>query len=95
MGRTKLSLTAFATVDIRPPSKAKYVRTAKLCCVPCLRERALPSLLGRGNELAGFSGLWVGHSSGGFAVGLMSDREPGSRSAPGDSPPPGRAVPRR
>jgi hypothetical protein len=42
-----------------------------------LREPALPTLLGRGVKLAGTSGYWVGHSSGSFAVGLMSDREPG------------------
>jgi hypothetical protein len=38
---------------------------------------ALPALLGRGNILAGPSGYWVGHSSGSFAVGLLSVREPG------------------
>src|SRR5262249_55983853 len=38
---------------------------------------ALPALLGRGKDLAGPSGFWVGHSSERFTVGLMSDREPG------------------
>src|SRR5262249_30240580 len=38
---------------------------------------ALPALLGRGTNLAGPSGYWVGHSSGSFAVELMSDRGPG------------------
>src|SRR6266404_2734545 len=37
---------------------------------------ALPALLGRGTKLAGPSGYWVGHSSGSFAVGLLSVREP-------------------
>ena len=41
---------------------------------------ALPALLGRGVNLAGPSGYWVGHSSGCFAVGLLSVREP-SRAA--------------
>jgi hypothetical protein len=52
--------------------------TAELCCVlgQCGKP-ALPALLGRGINLAGPSGYWVGHSSGSFAVELMSDREPG------------------
>ncbi len=40
---------------------------------------ALPALLGRGTNLAGPSGYWVGHSSGSFAVGLLSVREPSLR----------------
>ena len=40
---------------------------------------ALPALLGRGVNLAGLSGYWVGHSSGSFAVGLLSVREPSLR----------------
>src|SRR5438876_6765104 len=51
---------------------------AELCCVLDFAGKpALPTLLGRGVNLAGPSGYWVGHSSGSFAVGLMSDREPG------------------
>ena len=41
---------------------------------------ALPALLGRGNELAGSSGYWVGHSGESFAVELMWT---GSRALPG------------
>src|SRR5262250_1363621 len=51
---------------------------AELCCVLAFAGKpALPALLGRGNNLAGPSGYWVGHSSGCFAVELLSDREPG------------------
>ena len=62
------------------------VQPSSAACWICGKP-ALPSLLGRGMELTGTSGYWVGHSSGGFAVGLIWDREPGSRSAPGDTPP--------
>ena len=60
---------------LRAPPIRWYCRAllrAGICGKP-----ALPSLLGRGVNLAGPSGYWVGHSSGSFAVGLMSDREPG------------------
>src|SRR5262249_9184799 len=51
---------------------------AELCCVLGFAGKpALPALLGRGANLAGPSGYWVGHSSGSFAVELLSDREPG------------------
>src|SRR5262249_24082366 len=54
--------------------------TAELCCVlEFAGKPALPALLGRGANLAGSSGSWVGHSSGSFAVGLLSVREPGLR----------------
>src|SRR5438445_12246934 len=53
---------------------------AELCCVLDFAGKpALPSLLGRGVNLAGTSGYWVGHSSGSFAVGLLSVREPSLR----------------
>jgi hypothetical protein len=82
-----MGLTPFARVVIRPPSQAKNlsVQPSSAACWICGKP-ALPSLLGRGMELTGTSGYWVGHSSGGFAVGLIWDREPGSRSAPGDTP---------
>src|SRR5207237_4232260 len=53
---------------------------AELCCVLDFAGKpALPALLGRGVNLAGLSGYWVGHSSGSFAVGLLSVREPSLR----------------
>jgi hypothetical protein len=54
--------------------------TAEFCCVLGFAGMpALPTLLGRGDHLAGPSGFWVGHSSECFTVELMSDREPGLR----------------
>jgi hypothetical protein len=61
-----------------PPTDSKQWSNAELCCVLGFAGKpALPALLGRGVNLAGPSGYWVGHSSGSFAVGLLSDREPG------------------
>jgi len=54
-----------------PVSNSRALLRAGNCGKP-----ALPALLGRGVKLAGPSGYWVGHSSGSFAVGLLSVREP-------------------
>src|SRR5437588_222013 len=62
----------------KPGSRAGARSNAELCCVLGFAGNpALPALLGRGDNLAGPSGYWVGHSSGSFAVELLSDREPG------------------
>src|SRR5262249_17857737 len=70
--RTDFQSVRRGRIEIRPSR-----RTIELCCVLDLREPALPALLGRGVNLAGPSGYWVGHSSESFAVELLSDREPG------------------
>ena len=60
--------------------RARSRKIAELCCVLDFAGKpALPALLGRGVNLAGPSGYWVGHSSGSFAVGLLSVREPSLR----------------
>jgi hypothetical protein len=59
------------------PHPGKPLLSRALLRAGLLREPALPALLGRGVNLAGPSGYWVGHSSGSFAVELLSDREPG------------------
>ena len=73
----------------RPPGPASLTAAAGQCCSCVIAELccvldfagkpALPALLGRGVNLAGPSGYWVGHSSGSFAVGLLSVREPSLR----------------
>ena len=67
--------TALALV----PKKAVARSGTKVHSLAVLRagvcgKPALPALLGRGVKFAGISGFWVGHSSGRFAVELMSDR---------------------
>src|SRR5207248_11003426 len=54
-----------------PTEHCRALLRAGICGKP-----ALPALLGRGANLAGPSGYWVGHSSGSFAVELVSVREP-------------------
>jgi hypothetical protein len=86
-----LSLTAIGDLAIRPPSGRTHpdenLRATARALARCEDHRvllragfcgkpALPALLGRGVNLAGPSGYWVGHSSGSFAVGLLSVREP-------------------
>jgi hypothetical protein len=57
---------------------ANRPRTAELCCVLAIAgNQHYPPSWVEALILAGISGYWVGHSSGSFAVGLMSDREPG------------------
>jgi hypothetical protein len=51
-------------------------QSSSAACWNCGKP-ALPALLGRGANLAGFSGFWVGHSSKCFAAELLLDREPG------------------
>ena len=61
-----------------PKGYSRALLRAGLCGKP-----ALPALLGRGANLSGTSGYWVGHSSECFAVELISDREPDFVRLPG------------
>jgi hypothetical protein len=65
----------------RTGSRVSYSRA--LLCAGFCGKPALPALLGRGVQLAGSSGYWVGHSGESFAVELIGPGA-GLRPAPGD-----------
>src|ERR1700722_17588560 len=87
----RIAKTALPKIDLErytPPSSIgrgrrtaetnrNSVRTVEFRCVSELRETDTIRPPGWKQQPAGSSGYWVGHSSGCFAVELLSDREPG------------------
>src|SRR6266446_7247122 len=74
-------------LDAEPRAACRRWYSRALLCAGLCGKPALPTLLGRGNLSYWVQWFWVGHSGKCFAVELMSDREPGFCSAPGDSRP--------